>query len=472
MTNPGFPGLTAAAIARGVRDGAFTALDVTEGHLALIAERDGAVGAFQRVRADAARAEAGRLDARGAPARQLPLAGVPVAVKDNVEVAGEPMRVGSRATPDAPSRHDHVVIGRLRAAGAVIVGITRVPELCLWGTCDGSFGTARSPWRLDRTAGGSSGGSAAAVAAGMVPVAHGNDGLGSLRIPAACCGLVAIKPGLGVVPADLGVNSWYAIAENGALATTVTDAALLLSVLADDASIAQVAEPPGALRIALAVQPPATGFRVDGELAARTREVARALEAQGHIVTEVAPPMPTPVQVLAIIGTWGAGARLEVDAILARDPGAWERLERRTRRHVRMGDVAARLGLASEGHRRRWRARLDRFLGAHDVLMTPTLARPPIAADGWRTRGWLANVIANLTYAPYCGPVNFARLPAIAVPAGVHSDGTPASVHFVGRHGSERALLGLALQVERIHPWQRHPPVLSGALRSPIVNGT
>lgn len=466
MTDPALPGLTAVAIARGVRDGAFSALAVTDAHLARISAHDDAVGAFQCVRAVAARIEARRIGAGGAAGGELPLAGVPVAIKDNVEVAGEPMRVGSQATSSAPSNRDHAVVARLRAAGAVIVGITRVPELCLWGTCDSSFGTARSPWRLDRTAGGSSGGSAAAVAAAMVPVAHGNDGLGSLRIPAACCGLVAIKPGLGVVPADLGVNSWYDIAENGALATTVADAGLLLSVLANDTSLAVIREPPGVLRIGLAVEPPAAGFRVDAELAARTRDVARALEAQGHIVTEVPATMPTPLQVLAILGTWGAGARAEVDAILAGDPGAWDRLERRTRRHVRMGDVAKRLGLTSEGHRRRWRARLDGFLGTHDVLMTPTLARPPIAADGWRTRGWLANVIANLTYAPYCGSVNFARLPAIAVPAGVHSDGTPASVHFVGAGGSERTLLGLALQVERIHPWQRHSPRVLDSLRA------
>ena len=123
-----------------------------------------------------------------------------------------------------------------------------------------------------------------------------------------------------------------------------------------------------------------------------------------------------------------------------------------------MGDVARRLGLEHEKYRQQWRARMDDVLLRHDVLMTPTLARPPVAADGWRNRSWLANVIANLTYTPYCGPVNFARLPAIAVPAGVHPDGTPTSVHFVGRERSEGALVALAAQVEQLHPWLRHPP--------------
>lgn len=448
---------TASSLAQGVRDDALTAVAVVRASLAMIDARDGDVGAFQSVRREAALAEAARIDAL--PSRSaLPLAGVPIAIKDNIPVAGEPMRVGSRATPESPSRADHEIVTRLRAAGAVIVGTTRVPELCLWGTCDSDFGTARSPWKPELTAGGSSGGSAAAVSGALVPVAHGNDGLGSIRIPAACCGLVGIKPGPGVVPAGIGVSSWFGIAENGALATTVADAALLLSVLAGDPALARVAPPGRTLRIALALAPPATGFRADSARTERTREVARLLERAGHVVDEVRPPMPSPLEVLGILGTWGAGARDEVDALLASDPGGWDRLQRRTRRHVRMGDLARRVGLAGEQQRASWRGRMDALFARYDLLMTPTLAHAPPAADGWRHRGWLANVLANLTYAPYCGPVNYARLPAIAVPAGVHPDGTPASVHFVGAARSESLLLGLAAEVERLHPWVRHAP--------------
>ena len=125
----------------------------------------------------------------------LALAGVPVAVKDNIAVRGEPMRVGSRASPAGPQACDHPVVARLRAAGAVVVGVTRMPELALWPFTDGAFGMARNPWDVSRTCGGSSGGSAAAVAAALVPLAHGNDALGSIRGPAAACGLVAVKPG-------------------------------------------------------------------------------------------------------------------------------------------------------------------------------------------------------------------------------------------------------------------------------------
>lgn len=453
-----FVGRTAAELAQAVTNGACTAREVIEAHLAHAEIRNGTVGALQVIRRDGAIAEAARLDRLPAAERMLPLAGVPVVIKDNIPVAGEPMRVGSRATPSSPSTADHVVVARLRSAGAVIIGISRVPELCLWGTADSDFGTARSPWRLDRTAGGSSGGSAAAVAAAMAPIAHGNDGLGSIRIPAACCGLVGIKPGPGIVPADLGTNSWHGIAENGALATTVADAALLLSVMAATPALAVVAPQDARLRIGLAVAPPAVGLRTDPVLAAHTRALAKLLEAAGHVVDEIDPPMPSPRQLLAILGTWGTGARAEVDALCDGDATAWERLQHRTRMHARMGDVARRLGLEHERHRQRWRARMDEALVRHDVIMTPTLARPPIAADGWRHRGWLANLVANLTYTPYCGPVNFARLPAIAIPAGVHPDGTPTSIHFIGRERSELTLLSLAAQLEHLQPWQRHPP--------------
>ena len=172
------------------------------------------------------------------------LAGVPVAMKDNIAVAGEPLRNGSLATPSGPATADHPVVARLRAAGAIIVGITAVPELCIWGSTDSPAAITRNPWDTNRSPGGSSGGSAAAVASGMVPIAHAADGLGSIRVPAASCGLFGIKPGLGVVPAELGPNSWFGMAENGPLATTVADAALMLSVMAGRPELAEVLEAP------------------------------------------------------------------------------------------------------------------------------------------------------------------------------------------------------------------------------------
>jgi amidase len=181
------PTRPATALAADVRAGALSPVDTVRAALDRIAALDGRVGAFQLVRAERALDEAATL-ARRPDLGALPLAGVPVAIKDNVAVAGEPMRVGTAATRDVPSAEDHEVVARLRAAGAVVVGLTRVPELCIWPFSDGPLGTARNPWKLDRTPGGSSGGSAAAVAAGMVPIALGNDGLGSVRIPRPAAG--------------------------------------------------------------------------------------------------------------------------------------------------------------------------------------------------------------------------------------------------------------------------------------------
>ena len=247
---------TVAAMAEAVREGRVTARTLTEQSVAAIADHDASIGAFQLVRARRALEEADVVDGRD-DRGGLALAGVPLAVKDNVAVSGEPMRIGSTASDPTARPADHPVVARLRAAGAVIVGLTRLPELAVWPVTDSAFGTTRNPWDLDRTAGGSSGGSAAAVAAGMVAGAHGNDALGSIRIPAACCGLVGIKPGSGLVPSELGKNSWFGLGENGPLTRTVTDAALLLSVMAGVPDLAKApTRQPGRLRIAVAVRPP------------------------------------------------------------------------------------------------------------------------------------------------------------------------------------------------------------------------
>ncbi|HEU0206401.1 MAG TPA: amidase, partial [Pseudolysinimonas sp.] len=242
---------TAGEIADDVRSGRSTAVTEVTRALSTISRLRDELGAFQVVRAERALAEAAELDAR-TDRSALPLAGVPVAIKDNIPVAGEPLRDGSQATDATLSAADHPVVARLREAGAIVVGITRVPELCVFATTDSAFGITRNPWNHERTPGGSSGGSAAAVASGQVPIAHGNDGMGSIRIPAADCGLFGIKPGPGVVPQLIGVDAWFGMSENGPLATTVADAALMLSVMADRPALAHPAEPAAPLRIAVA----------------------------------------------------------------------------------------------------------------------------------------------------------------------------------------------------------------------------
>jgi amidase len=439
---------TAVDIAAAVRAGTLTARAAVEAALARIEATDGRLGAYQVVRVFAALREADAVDLR--PDKDsLPLAGVPVAIKDNVPVTGEPMRVGSAGTDPAPQTQDHVVVQRLRAAGAVVVGITRVPELCVFGATDSTYGITRNPWDPARTPGGSSGGSAAAVAAGTVPIALGNDGMGSIRIPASCCGLVGLKPGLGVVPSQLGNGSWYDMAENGPLATTVADAALLFSVLADRPDSA-VISPPGPLRIAVSTQVPMPATPLDKHWAAAVRETADLLRGAGHTVLEKHLRYG---QMLALheIAHWTAGAANDA-ALLIRDRGA---LEPRIRRHALVGRGVQALGLPRESGRRKWQRRAEEFFADMDVLVTPGLAQPPLAAKAWGQRGWLLNLLANARYAPFAAPWNLAQWPAMAVPAGLDPRGLPLAVQLVAEPGRESRLLALAAQLERLRPWPR-----------------
>jgi amidase len=442
---------TATTLAGLVQTGQVSAVEIVSSYLEQIAAVDPSVGAFQIVRRSRALAEAAALMDR-ADRPTLPLAGIPVAIKDNVPVDGEPMRVGSLATPDRASTSDHEPVKRLRAAGAIVVGLTRVPELCVWGTTDSAFGVTRNPWGLRRTAGGSSGGSAAAVASSMVPIALGADGMGSIRIPAACCGIVGVKPGPDVVPAALGVSSWFGMAENGPLATTVEDAALMLSVLAARPDLAR-ADEPRRLRIAVSTRSPVFGVRVDQELAAGVRATARTLAGAGHRVEEADPPRPPPRIVLAIFAHWFGGAAEEAAALDN------TRLEPRTRMHVRLGEGARRRGRVRPADRDAWRQLNDDFFNHYDLLLVPVLASSPIEAEGWSGRGWMANVYANVRFAPFTGGWNFAGFPAASIPAGRHSNGLPLSVQIVGSRGREPMILSLARQLETLQPWPRHAPL-------------
>ena len=443
---------TATAIAAAVRAGDLTARAATEAALARIAERDAAIGAFQVVRSEAALREADAVDQR-TDRFSLPLAGVPIAIKDNVAVAGEPMRDGSAGSDPAPQERNHEIVKRLRAAGAVVVGITRVPELCIWGATDSVFGITRNPWDPAITPGGSSGGSAAAVASGAVPIAHGNDGMGSIRIPSACCGLVGLKPGYGVVPSDLGDGSWHGMAENGPLATTVADAALMFSVLAGEPSYATIGEP-GTLRLALSTSAPGAGIPVSKEWAAGARKVAELLRGAGHRLTEATPRYPATLMSTTALSLWTTGSALDAD--LLAEPA---RLEKRNARHVGIGRQLLKRGHPKPGPREAWRARAEEFFADVDVLLTPSLAQPPIKAKYWSRGGWLATIQANARYAPFAAPWNMAGWPAMSVPAGLDSQGRPLGVQLVGRPGAEATLLALAAQVEQLQPWQRISPL-------------
>jgi amidase len=442
----GWAGLSAVDIAAAVRSGEVAARDVVAEHLDRIGLVNDGLGAFVRVRAAAALAEAEAVDRR--PDRgELRLAGVPVAVKDNVPVAGEPMRMGSRAAPDVPQPQDHPVVRRLREAGAVVVGVTSMPELALYPFTDSAFGVARNPWNTLRTPGGSSGGSAAAVAAGMVPVAHGNDGLGSIRIPAACCGLIGVKPGPGVVPAGAGAGGWDGLLENGPLATTAADAALMLGVMAG--TVYDLAPPPR-LRVAVSVKPTGPGVAIHRGLKQVTRECGDVLAGLGHVVSRADPRYPAWVTP-ELVGRWLAVAVSEMSCLEG------DGTERRTRRHARAGRLVLRVRPPQAGSRLRLRDALDPFFDRHDLLVMPSLAWPCPPARRWGEGSWLRSVIAALRFAPMTGIWSLAGFPAVSVPAGMAA-GMPGSVQLVAGPGQEALLLAVAAELELSAGWRRHAP--------------
>lgn len=435
---------TAAELARAVRAGELDPVRLTERVLNGIEAADRVVGAFRKVRADEALAEATSL-AKRPDLSELPLAGVPVAVKDVTEIAGEQVTRGSAATSTALSIADSDVVRRMRAAGAVIVGIARVPELCIWPMTDSAEGIARNPWQPEYTAGGSSGGSAAAVAAGLVPVAHGTDGLGSIRLPAAMCGLVGIKPGADM----LAESGWYNMSAHGSLATTVTDAALLLATLADRPALARPGEP-GRLRVAVSTDLPLTHAPVPKPLRDAVYQVADVLAAAGHHVERATPRYGTEAG-LGILGRWFAGPSEQADDL---DKAL---LQPRTQAHVRLGRALRAARLIRPGTKARWLTRAAQFFETYDVLLTPTLATLPPKAERWHERSCLANAVPSVRLAGFAGLWNLAGYPAMSVPAAQHANGLPIGVQIVAAPRGEGRLLALAAQLEALNPWPRLP---------------
>jgi amidase len=442
-------GATARQIARAVRRGDTSATQVVADHLEQIAISDPELNAFRVVRGGEAMTEAEKVDEQDDLAN-LPLAGVPVAVKENTPVAGVPTWHGSAAARTAVAEEDHEVVRRLRGAGAVVVGMTRMPELGLWGVTDSPDAATRNPWALDRTPGGSSGGAGAAVAAGLVPIAHANDGFGSIRIPAACCGLVGLKPGSGVIPRDLGVDDWFGMVEHGVLTTTVADAVLGFNVLAGRRP--QKLTEPGRLRVGVSLRSPVAGVRPDEPNRSAVATAGKLLVNAGHDTVTAEPPY-SPGLGVAGLATWFAAAYREVDAAGL----DLRQLQPRTRQHVRLGRWAYRRGYAGQAKRDGWRATALRFFADRglDLLLTPALATAPPRADGHAGASWRSNMRVSVGYAPYAAPWNFAGLPAIVVPVGVRPDGLPLGVQFVGPPDSELLLLAVAAQFELANPWQR-----------------
>jgi amidase len=433
----------AMAIAEDVRAGRRSPREVVDACLDRIEAVDPTIGAFQVVCAEAARREADEV--AGRPGRaDLPLAGVPVAVKDNVDVAGLPTRHGSAATSAQARPADDLLVTRLRQAGAVIVGKTRLPELAIWGFTESrAHGGTRNPRHPERNAGGSTGGGAAAVAAGLVPLSLGSDGGGSLRIPAANCGVVGFKPTRGSVPLPGGADEhWYGCSVFGPVAANVADAALMLDVLAGTRRWRDPAPPTAPLRVALSLRSPSPIGRPDAEARRALRLAGDRARAAGHTVVAADPPYP-----MALVNIWMrrwlAGIALDVDQLGLAESD----LEPRTRTMVARGRRLRRRGRPRRDDASSWLDRLARWFSSFDVLLSPAIARPapPMGwADG---AGFLSSYLNGARTVPYTQAWNVSGYPALSLPL-PGPPRRPGAVQIVAPLDAESTVLSLAVQLE------------------------
>lgn len=458
----------AARQAEMVRAGEVSPTELVGLHLERIERLDPQLNSFRVVLAERAMLEAEQAEARIKGGDERPLLGVPIALKDSVDLAGELTTNGTDGFPD-PAGADCEMVRRLREAGAIVVGKTLLPELAICGfTESATWGVSRNPWDPQRTPGGSSGGSAAAVAAGLVPIASASDGAGSIRIPAACCGVFGLKPQRGRVSLAPDREHWNGLLVNGCVSRTVLDTALWLDVVSGGSEEPGAPPPPerpfveaartapGKLRIAFSSAPPRAVAppTVSDEAKGTVSEMAEVLRALGHETAQQDPD-------------WGMIANNMVPRYLrgvaedfARVPRP-ERLERRTRGMAKLGGLIpekvfeqARRGVEADA------ARVDAIFDNHDVLMTPVMGGTALPVRRWEGRNALWTLLGMSRFYPYCIPWNHLGNPSMAVPAGTAADGMPLSVQIVGRPGDEATLLSLAAQIEAERPWaDRRPPI-------------
>jgi len=458
MTTIGGVSETAELISRGD----LTARQAVETSLQRIAARDRQLNAFSVVLADQARAEADARDAEETP--RGPLHGVPVAIKEELDVEGCVTTFGGAANT-TPAAADGEVVRRLRAAGAVIIGKTTMPEFGAFPYTESvDRGLTRNPWDPSRTPGGSSGGTAVAVATGMVPVGLGGDGGGSIRIPSACCGLFGLKPQRGRVTTAPLPHLWWALGTVGPLSRSVLDSALVYDVIrgnlptdlyraGDSPSFVEAAKrEPGRLRIGWSVKPVTLGVKPDPLHVQAVHDMADLLADLGHEVVEIDPKYPDPT--LAFVPQFFAGVRTESDAV-----EHYARLEARTRETYRLGAwVRPRVIEWALKQTEKVQAKANRVFDSCDVLLTPTMAHrpPPVGIiDGV---GTVRSALRSMPAIAYVALWNVAGNPAAAVPCGLGPDKLPLSVQLVGRTDDEATLLSLSAQIERARPWPTLAP--------------
>jgi amidase len=404
--------------------------------------------------------------------------GVPFLIKDHGPVArGVPFTLGSRALQGAVARHDSELMARFRAAGLVTLGLTTVPELAIsFSTESVRYGATRNPWDLGRGVGGSSGGAAALVAAGAVPIAHGSDGAGSIRVPASCCGLVGLKPSRGRVPCgpDMGEAMLGMVYELG-LTRTVRDAAHLLDAVqgpgVGDKYTAppprgryadELGREPGPLRVAVTTAAWSQAG-VDPQVAAATVQVGRTLERMGHVVAEARPVLDWDDVLQCMTATAVAIASTLLMAPRQPDPA---KLEAVSRQLLQVATEYSALDLmAAFGTQNRVTRAVGAFFTEYDLLITPTLGRLPAPHGALRYNdpdhtldSWLQSIF---DYGPFTMVFNISGQPAISLPLGESDSGLPIGVQIIAPYGREDLLFQIADQLEQAMPWDHRTPRFS-----------
>ncbi|MCX4097551.1 amidase [Nocardia sp. alder85J] len=457
------PGLTELAAA--IAGGSVTSVAATTAVLDGIEATQPTLNAFRVIRRTEALAEAAAADRRRAEGARAPLLGVPIAIKDDTDIAGAPTAFGCGGE-FPPQAEDAEAVRRLRAAGAVVVGKTNTCEIGQWPFTDAAaFGYTRNPWHAEHTPGGSSGGAAAAVAAGLLPAALGSDGAGSVRIPAAWTHLVGIKPQRGRISTWPRAESFHGLTVNGPLARTVADAALLLDIAAGPhpgdrhtppaiSASEAVGRDPGKLRIALSLRIPFTATRtaLDPEVAAAVHETAAVLRRLGHTVT-VADLHYGLLIGAAFLPRSMAGVRAE----LAKLPGA--QVDPRTRANAATGRWLAGPALAlSRALEPLLHKRIGRFFHDHDLVLAPTTATPPPPVHAMDGLGSFATDALITAACPYTWPWNVLGWPSVNVPAGFTGAGLPVGAQLMGPANSDALLISVAAQLESELHWERVRP--------------
>lgn len=463
-TELGYRGVRGQADA--IADGTVTSVALVQQSLDRIAAVDPRINAFSEVLAQPALAEAAVRDATP-PGERGPLHGVPFGIKQELDVSGTVTTFGGRANT-TPVEQDCELVRRLREAGAVIVGKTTMPEFGQWPFTESlTTGLTRNPWHSDHSTGGSSGGTAAAVASGMVAAGIGGDGGGSIRIPAACCGLFGLKPSRGRVSSSPHSHLWYSLGTAGPLTRTVEDSALIYDVISGALPTDMFQAPPlssplveaahtepGRLRIGWTTRPATRGMRPKPSVVAATKNMAHVLSDLGHDVREIDPHYPDVSP--AFVPLFFGGVRAE-----AFEVEHYDRLEPRTRQVVRMGSWV-RPGVVDWAVRKcqSYAMSVNRIFDDIDVLLTPTLLDLPPHLPVLGRGGAPAAMLKSTAMIAYTALWNVTGNPAASVPAGFSTRGLPYAVQLVGRPFDEATLISLSAQIERAHPWAGRTPTL------------